>query len=192
MSAQPQVTATCGYTAEEQQLLLNVARQAIAAAVERREFSPPTPPARLAEPRAVFTTLHLGSALRGCVGHVVATEPLLHAVAQTAVSAALCDPRFPPLTRAELSGLKIHLSILSPLEPIRVDQIELGRHGLVVAMGARRGLLLPQVPLEWGWTVEEFLAQTCGKAGLPSGAWRDGSTQLFGFTAEVFGDEAQA
>ena len=176
------------YSTDERQFLLSVARQAIDAALEKRAFYPEALTARVAEPRGVFTTLHLGEELRGCVGQIVATEPLVRAVAQTAVSAAFNDPRFPPLAAAELPLVRIELSVLSPLEPIRPEQIEIGRHGLFVMLGERRGLLLPQVAGEYGWDAATFLAQTCRKAGLPPDAWSMPGAQLFGFTAELFGE----
>jgi AmmeMemoRadiSam system protein A len=99
----------------------------------------------------------------------------------------LDDPRFPPVTPAEAPHLKIGISVLSPLQPIRPEEVVVGRHGLVVTQGNRRGLLLPQVPIEWKWDRETFLSQTCLKAGLPADAWQHGA-QLQGFTAEVFGE----
>jgi uncharacterized protein len=176
------------FTEEERQFLLRVTRHAIEAALERRGYTPQAPAGKLTEPRGVFTTVYVAGQLRGCVGHVLAVEPLAEAVAQTAVSAAFQDPRFPPLRAAELPQLGVSLSVLSPLFPITADAVEIGRHGLLVSLGAQRGLLLPQVPLEWGWDREEFLAQTCRKAGLPRDAWRRGA-ELLAFTAEVFGDQ---
>lgn len=176
------------YSPAERQSLLGIARDAIAAALERLPFQPRAITPHLAEPRAVFTTLRVGPALRGCVGHVSAMEPLVRAVAQTAVSAALNDPRFPPLTLAELPAVRIGLSVLSPLAPILPDQVEVGRHGLLVIMGANRGLLLPEVPLEFGWGREMFLAQVCRKAGLPANACRTGA-ELLAFTTEKFEED---
>ena len=106
---------------------------------------------------------------------------------ETARAAAFEDSRFSPVTRAEAPELKVSLSVLSPLSPIRPEDVEVGRHGLVVSLGANRGLLLPQVPAEYGWDRETFLRQTCHKAGLPSDAWLRGAL-LESFTAEVFGD----
>jgi AmmeMemoRadiSam system protein A len=137
--------------------------------------------------RGGFTTLHLNGKLRGCIGYVVPTHSLYRTVAETARAAAFDDPRFRPITSDEASELKIEISVLSLLQPIRPEEVQIGVHGLVVAYGGRRGLLLPQVPVEWGWDRETFLAQTCLKAGLPPDAWLQGA-ELQAFTAEVFSD----
>ena len=112
-------------------------------------------------------------------------------VQECAVAAATEDPRFPPVSPDELSSLRVEISVLTPLVLIRPEEVEVGRHGLMIAQGRRRGLLLPQVPVEWGWDRETFLDQTCVKAGLPPSAWRHGAT-LWAFTAEVFGEEEPA
>jgi AmmeMemoRadiSam system protein A len=109
-------------------------------------------------------------------------------VAETARSAAFDDPRFEPVTLDDAPELKIEISVLSPLKPIAPDDVVIGKHGLVVSYGNRRGLLLPQVPVEWGWNREAFLSQTCLKAGLASDAWLRGA-ELQAFAAEVFGEE---
>jgi len=115
-------------------------------------------------------------------------RPLYRAVAETARAAAFEDSRFWPVTPEESPALQISLSVLSPLFPITASEVEVGRHGLLISAGLRRGLLLPQVPVEHGWDRETFLAQTCHKAGLPLDAWRKSAT-IEAFTAEVFGDE---
>jgi len=117
--------------------------------------------------------------------------PLFKVVQECAVAAATEDPRFPPVSPKELSFLRIEISVLTPLFPILPDEVEVGRHGLMVEQGRMRGLLLPQVPVEWGWDRETFLDQACVKAGLPPSAWRHGAT-LRAFTAEVFGEEKTA
>jgi AmmeMemoRadiSam system protein A len=175
------------FSLDERRFLLRLARDAITAAIQQQPFRPAAPTLHLGELRAVFTTLYRGEELRGCVGHVAALEPLVAAVAQTAASAALHDPRFPPVTLNELPAISIELSVLSPLRPILPEQVEVGRHGLLVVRGSQRGLLLPEVPLEFGWGREMFLAQTCRKAGLPMDAWRAGA-ELLAFTTEKFGD----
>lgn len=135
-----------------------------------------------------FVTLRRGDQLRGCIGHLEADRPLAEVVARAAVAAAFEDPRFPPVTAAELEDLAVEISVLGPMQPVRdPSTIEVGRHGLVVQSGRRRGLLLPQVAPEWGWDRETFLEQLCLKAGLPRGAWR--AAELFTFEAEVFCDE---
>jgi len=109
-------------------------------------------------------------------------------VTRCAVAACSADPRFPPVTPAELEQIEIEISLLGPLEPITGPQeIEIGAHGLVVEMGWQRGLLLPQVATEWKWDAEAFLAHTCHKAGLPRDAWRHGA-KVWRFEAEVFGE----
>ena len=175
------------YSPEERTLLLQLAHQAITAALDQREISltPPTP--HLAEPRGAFATLYYRGALRGCVGYVFPVTPLYRTVAESARGAAFEDSRFPPVTPAEATDLQVSLSILSRLEPIQPEAVEIGRHGLLVSLGVYRGLLLPQVPVEHGWDRITFLEQTCKKAGLPSSAWQAGA-ELQAFTAEVFGD----
>jgi AmmeMemoRadiSam system protein A len=128
--------------------------------------------------------------LRGCIGYVRAVKPLRETVAEMAVQAALHDPRFPPVSASELSGIDIEISVLSPLEEVTdVSQIEVGKHGLVIQEGARSGLLLPQVATEYGWDRETFLDHTCLKAGLPAGSWKRKGVVLLKFTAEVFGEK---
>ena len=175
------------FSAEERRVLLGLARESILSTLEQRTVSldPPTP--HLAELRGVFTSLHLDEELRGCVGYVFPTCALYCAVAETARAAAFDDTRFLPVTKEEAPRLEIELSILSQPQPIRAEEIEIGRHGLLVSMHGHRGLLLPQVPLEHGWSRETFLDQTCRKAGLPDDAWRKGAV-LEAFTAEIFKD----
>ena len=175
------------FSPDERRILLNLAHQSILLALDGHEFPHAAPSSHLQEMRGVFTTLYLHSRLRGCVGYARPIAPLYRAVAETARAAAFDDSRFWPVTKAEAPDLEISLSVLSPLFPIRADEIEVGRHGLVVSMGSQRGLLLPQVPMECGWDRETFLAQTCHKAGLRGNAWLRGA-MLEAFTAEVFGD----
>jgi AmmeMemoRadiSam system protein A len=113
---------------------------------------------------------------------------LLDTVARMAVAAAVEDGRFSPVTAAELSGLTVEISALGPFEPIRPEAVEVGRHGLLVSHAGRRGILLPQVPVEHGWDRETFLAHTCVKAGLPEDTWKEPGVELLAFTAEVFGE----
>ena len=176
------------YSPQERAFLLDVARKAIAASLEQRDFRPDPLTPNVGEPRGVFVTLMLNGQLRGCVGQILAAEPLTQAVAHSAVSAAFGDPRFMPLTAAELPQIHIEISVLSPLHSIRPEDVRLGVHGLMVCCGARRGLLLPQVATEFGWGAQTFLEQTCRKAGLPSDAWQQRGTELYGFTAEKFGE----
>lgn len=115
--------------------------------------------------------------------------PLYRAVADTARAAAFDDSRFQPVSLDEASQLAVSLSVLSLVFPVRPEEVEVGKHGLLISLGSHRGLLLPQVPLEYGWDRETFLAQTCRKAGLPADALRKGAV-LEAFTAEVFGDDS--
>ncbi len=180
------------FSLDERRILLRIAHQSILSALEHQPFpdKPVSSPA-LAEPRGVFTTLYLPGdlhrQLRGCVGYAAPIAPLYRAVAETARAAAFDDSRFLPVTKEEAPALEISLSVLSRLFPVHPDAVEVGRHGLVISDSGRRGLLLPQVPVEYGWDREMFLEQTCRKAGLPRDAWRKAAT-LEAFTAEVFGD----
>jgi AmmeMemoRadiSam system protein A len=172
----------------ERQLLLRIARAAIAAHVSAEAPAAIDAGQMTQRLGGAFVTLHKGSDLRGCIGHIEADEPLPHVVARCAVEACSADPRFPPVAAVELPEIAIELSLLGPLEAIEGSaDIEIGRHGLVVEKGWRRGLLLPQVATERKWDSEKFLAQTCHKAGLPPDAWRHGA-QMWRFEAEVFGE----
>lgn len=175
------------YSFQERSLLLQLAHRAIEARLAGLEVSvtPPTP--HLDQKRGAFTTLHLDGILRGCVGYVYPVHSLYRTIAETAVAAAFHDIRFSPVTEEEVPRLKIEISVLSPLRPILPEEIELGRHGLVITCGVRRGLLLPQVPLEHGWDCVTFLEQTCAKSGSSPDAWRRGAT-IEAFTAEIFGE----
>jgi AmmeMemoRadiSam system protein A len=168
--------------------LLKIARDAITAHVSGLPQAPAPCQGALADPAGAFVTLHSQGHLRGCIGHVEADKPVAEVVAQCAVAACSTDPRFPAVTPSELPHVEIELSILGPLEPVtRLDEIEIGRHGLIVEMGWHRGLLLPQVATEWNWDREAFVQQTCHKAGLARDAWRKGAT-LWKFEAEVFAE----
>ncbi len=175
------------YSPEERQLLLRLAHQSISASLKGEDLKVEAPSAHLEELRGAFTTLHLNGKLRGCIGYVVAVNPLYLTVIETAAAAAFEDPRFAPVTEDEEPLLQIEISVLSPLSPISPEEIEIGRHGLMISQHGRRGLLLPQVPVEWGWDRERFLAETCRKAGLPPNAWKSGAL-IEAFTAEVFGE----
>ena len=177
---------------DEQRCLLSVARQAIRAALHREALAPESAAASLPSPHlresgAAFVSLHRHGRLRGCVGYVVARKPLYETVAEAAAAAAFHDLRFPPLREDELDGLEIEISVLSPLFPIAPEDIRPGEHGLMVSLGPQRGLLLPQVATEYGWTRERFLEETCAKAGLEPDAWKMGA-RLEAFTACVFSE----
>lgn len=147
-------------------------------------------PYELPAASGVFVTLKAQGELRGCLGTLECSAGLRAEVVRCAAEAASQDPRFPPVSGEELPGVLIEISVLGPLEridPARVDAFSIGRHGLVVEQGRHRGLLLPQVAVEWAWTVEQFLRQTCVKAGLPPDAWQRGAA-VYRFDAEVFGE----
>jgi AmmeMemoRadiSam system protein A len=174
----------------DRQRLLSIARLALTAHVTGAPMPEEDAHDVLLRPAGAFVSLHLRGDLRGCIGHVEASEPLGRVVARCAVQAGTSDPRFPAVTPAELADIDIEISIIGPLESIStLDQIEIGRHGLVVELGWRRGLLLPQVATEWKWNRETFLAQTCHKAGLPLDAWKTGAL-IWRFDAEVFGESS--
>jgi AmmeMemoRadiSam system protein A len=175
------------FTPEERSILLKVAHESILSKFDLREISLEPPSPHLAEPRGVFTTIYLQGALHGCVGFVQPVASLYRNVAETARSAAFEDTRFTPITREEAPNLEVSLSILSPLTQIAPEKIEIARHGLLISKAGRRGLLLPQVPVEHGWDRITFLEQTCRKAGLPSDAWQNGAS-IEAFTAEIFSD----
>jgi AmmeMemoRadiSam system protein A len=169
--------------------LLELARRAIAEAVSLQKHAGDIPRGGVfAEKRSVFVTLHARGRLRGCIGIVEAFEPLGESVARCAASAALQDPRFSPVRAGEIPELQIEISLLSPLEPIPPDNIEIGKHGLLIFQGSKRGLLLPQVAVEHKLGREQFLEETCRKAGLHVKAWQEPETQIFGFTCEVFSE----
>ena len=143
---------------------------------------------RLHEPAGVFVTLRRRGQLRGCIGQLDARMPLMTAVGFAAASSALEDPRFERVRPEEVGELTIEISVLTPFVEIAPEKVVPGTHGLVIQQGNRRGLLLPQVATEHGLSRERFLEETCAKAGLPRDAWRDATTHIFGFTAEVFSE----
>jgi AmmeMemoRadiSam system protein A len=169
---------------ENRKTLLSLARDAVAAAASGNDL--PTlrnPDGPLREKGAVFVTLRSAGELRGCIGHVEAHEALWESVRDMAAAAAERDPRFPPVRPEDVPGLEIELSVLSPMTPLRLEDIVVGTHGLYVKRDRITGLLLPQVAVEWEWNAAEFLKQTFRKADLP---YPDPTAQIFGFTAEHF------
>jgi len=174
-------------TDRDKRMLLEVARRAVRLAAEGREGPGDFPEGeRLGEPGGAFVTLRRRGRLRGCIGQLPSKEALVSVVAYCAKAAALEDPRFEALRADELAGMDVEVSVISALEEIRPEQIEAGKHGLVVSQGWQRGVLLPQVAAEHGWTAERFLQETCAKAGLERDAWKDPATRIQAFTAEVF------
>ncbi|MBS1819967.1 MAG: AmmeMemoRadiSam system protein A [Acidobacteria bacterium] len=175
--------------AADRATLLGLARRSIEAWLQGAPAPAVPTAAALSMPAGAFVTLHVHGDLRGCIGHVEADKPLVDVVRDCAVSAASADPRFPPLSSNELPALRIEISVLSAFEPVHtMEDIEIGRDGLIVEQGWRRGLLLPQVAPEWGWDVRAFVMHTCRKAGLPADAWPSRGATLTKFQAEVFGE----
>ena len=171
----------------DRRAILKFARQVVVEAVTLGRLPERVPTDGIfGEHRGVFVTLRNNSRLRGCIGVVEADTPLGDSVARCAAGAALQDPRFAPMRVADLAHLQIEVSLLSQPEPIDINAIEIGRHGLVVSSGDRRGLLLPQVAVEHHLDREQFLSETCRKAHLLRDAWRDARTQILGFTCDVF------
>lgn len=170
----------------ERNSLLKLTREAVMEAVSRGRILSHIPADGVfAEKVGVFVTLHVRGRLGGCVGVIEPHEPLGEAIVRCAVSAALQDPRFSPMRPEDLPHLHIEISLLSAPIPIRHEDIEIGRHGLLVSRGQQRGLLLPQVAVEHHLTPEQFISETCRKAQLPSDAWRWPDVELQGFTCEV-------
>jgi AmmeMemoRadiSam system protein A len=184
--------------AEKEALLLD-AREAIAAKLEKRpprysrdgelQKAAASGASALAKPCGAFVTLHHNNKLRGCIGRMTASLPLEQTVRTMAVEAAFSDPRFPPLQKAELPECHIEISALSPMEPCADPRsVKVGVHGLYLTRQGRSGVLLPQVPVEQGWNLDEYLDYICVKAGLPPRSYEAPDARLFTFTAVVFGE----
>ena len=181
-------------TGEEKAELLALARKSVEYMIENKEPYAPTTPASetLNREYGAFTTLTEGGALRGCIGYTSPQKPLFMTVRDTATLAALRDPRFAPVAASELPKLAYEISVLSPLRRVTdVEQIKVGRDGLIMKNGDYEGLLLPQVPVEQSWDRETFLDQTCAKAGMDQSCWRDENTDIFSFTAVVFNEKSR-
>ncbi len=179
-------------TGHEKSELLALARKSVEYAVREKKPYEPTASASevLNEERGAFVTLRKSGELRGCIGYTSAVKPLYMTVRDTATFAALQDPRFPPVSASELSQIDYEVSVLSPLRRVLdVRQIKVGQHGLLMKNGAYEGILLPQVPVDEKWDRKTFLEETCAKAGMPSGCWKDENTDIFMFTAVVFGEK---
>ena len=183
-------TVDFALTDEQKIYLLKLARKSIVEyVVNEKVYEPPRPKDKaLREDGAVFVTLHIAGRLRGCIGQMMAQGPLFDAVRGMAISAAVNDHRFRPLSEAELDQIDIEISVLSPMRPIADwHKIEIGKHGVWLVKGARSGVFLPQVGRETGWTLEEFLEELSSqKAGLPRNAYKDPDTKLFVFTVVEF------
>jgi hypothetical protein len=193
VKAQGSAAAETPFSLSEQEKseLLALARTSVEHAINKDEAYVPTASASdaLNRERGAFVTLHESGELRGCIGYTSATKPLYMTVRDTATLAALKDPRFKPVSVSELPKLEYEISVLSPLRRVTdIQQIKVGEHGLLMKNGGFEGLLLPQVPVEQKWDRQKFLEQTCVKAGMSAGCWKDEDTDIFLFTAVVFGE----
>ena len=186
------------YTDEEGELAVHIARDAVDSSVRAKSAKTFQVPERFNEKSGVFVTLNTwpGEELRGCIGFPQPIYPLALAIVKAAESAAREDPRFPPVTSDELDRIVVEVSILTTPELISVKKprdyvnaVTIGTDGLIVAKGQARGLLLPQVAVDWRWDVQEFLSQTCIKSGLPPDAWLDESTRMYKFRSEIFSED---
>jgi AmmeMemoRadiSam system protein B/AmmeMemoRadiSam system protein A len=194
-AAKQETTQTSGFSLDplQKKALLDIARKSVESAVKENKLSqiPTDLPENLTQDRGAFVTLRIHGELRGCVGYTTSTQSLALTVRDVAAFAALQDHRFPPVAANELPQLTSEISVLSPLRRVAdVNQIKLGQHGLLIKKGAREGLLLPQVATEQRWDRKTLLDQTALKAGLPADAWRDKDSDIFVFSALVFGDPA--
>ena len=191
----PAADAVPELSAGDRRTLLRLARQTLLDHLSGNDLAPlGTESSALLRPRATFVTLRRRDTdeLRGCRGECEARHPLAQSVALMAVAAAVNDSRFPPVTLGEVPDLKIEINALTPLRPIRPDDIVVGQHGLMIVKGNHLGLLLPEVPTRFGWGRYEYLRAICRKAGLPESAWEDEAARLFGFEAEVWSEDELA
>ena len=178
-----------GLTDEDKQLLHSIVKESIKAGLENKKYSPPPVLGNdeLEAHKGAFVSLHLHGELRGCIGQIRGRQPLVKTIAEMAHSAAFDDPRFPILTAEEFEQAEIEISVLTPLVIVRdFDSIKIGRDGLMIKLEYSSGLLLPQVASERNWTVEQFLEQTCLKAGLPKNSYKDKNAEVYKFSAVVF------
>ena len=177
----------------ERKTLLELARSAIGRrlGLESPPVDLPASP-QLALSSGAFVTLHKKGHLRGCIGRFTSTGPITETVQEMAEAAAFEDPRFPPLNQREMADIDLEISVLTPMRQVTdVHEIEVGKHGIYIIRGMNRGVLLPQVATEQHWDRETFLDNTCLKAGLPANAWQDPKTEIYVFSAEVFGEKDQ-
>ncbi|HML05196.1 MAG TPA: TIGR00296 family protein [Methanobacterium sp.] len=180
---------------EEGNFLVKLARESIETFINKRKKleAPENTPEALKEEMGAFVTLNKEGVLRGCIGYPEPIEPLVNAVIDVAISAAVNDPRFSPVTASELGDLRVEVSVLTKPELIEVNRpeeymnkIKTGEDGLIIERGPYKGLLLPQVAVEWGWNVEEFLYNTCVKAGLTADCWLYPDVKIFKFGSQIF------
>jgi AmmeMemoRadiSam system protein A len=178
-------------SSDERKSLMNLARNTIYARLYSQDLPSYEPvSAQVTEPRGAFVTLHKRGALRGCIGYVEAIKPLWQTVQEMAIASAFQDPRFPSLSKKEYDDIDIEISVMSPVKKISsTDEIEVGKHGIIIKKGYQQGLLLPQVATEEGWDRDTFLQHTCYKAGLVGECWKDKGTEISIFSAEVFSEK---
>ena len=189
--------------AEEGKFLVELARTAVKEYLKtgKKNEAPMNTPKELFERCGVFVTINKlaqgEKRLRGCIGYPYPTTPLVEAIIDSAINAATQDPRFPSLSQSELDEVVFEVSVLTPPELIEttnpqeyVSKFKVGEHGLIVEKGMFKGLLLPQVPVEWSWCEEEFLCQCCMKAGLPPDTWLGKGTKVYRFKAIIFEEES--
>lgn len=180
------------FNENEKRILLSAARESIRSVFDDTSVKPPeyTQYPDLQLPAGAFVTIRINSELRGCIGYIVSKTPLFETVCDAAKQAAFCDPRFFPLTEDEVEKVNIEISVLSIPEQINsYDEIELGKHGLIIEENGKRGLLLPQVATENNLSLEQFLTAICEKAFLPGDLWRRKQVNLSIFTAEIFSEK---
>jgi AmmeMemoRadiSam system protein A len=175
------------FSPQDQQRLLRLARESLEAHVRRTYVPAPDVQVPLDRRCGAFVSIHHGSELRGCLGRVTTDWAVGRVVAHLAVAVSDSDPRFEPVAAHELSDLEIEISVLTPERPASAADVQIGRHGVIIERGGRRGLLLPQVAIEHRWDAPTLLRHACLKAGLPPHAWQD-DARLFVFEAQVFGE----
>ncbi len=182
------MSVTFSLSDKEKKDLGKVACLAISASLAGKEVEVPSSmDGVLNEHLGSFVTLEKNGRLRGCIGTMIGQEPLYVNVARMAHAAAFNDHRFPPLTHDEWPNVDVSISVLGPLTPCPdANAVEIGRHGLLLKLGAKSGVFLPKVAEEQGWNLEAYLENLCYKAGLPSGSWKDSKAQIFWYEALVF------
>jgi uncharacterized protein (TIGR00296 family) len=185
-------------SSDEGIFLVKVAREAITTFLRDEKIlsTPVDTPDRLKEDMGAFVTLYRNGDLRGCIGYPEPVKSLIRTIIEVAISAATQDPRFPPVTISEFPDVHVEVSVLTKPVLIGVDKpsdypgkIDVGVDGLIVELGYYRGLLLPQVPLEWHWDVDEFLSNTCMKAGLLPDCWLKPDVKIYKFKSQIFEEE---
>lgn len=179
------------FSEEEKLELLKIARETLNAAVVDKKYSPDKPKnPKLLKNAGAFVTLKKNGELRGCIGYIEPRFPIYETVAETAAKSAMSDPRFESVTEDELKNIVVEISVLSPLERIKdIEEVVVGKHGLIIEKGFYKGLLLPQVATENNWDRDEFLSYTCIKAGLEKDCYKQPGVHIYVFTAEVFGEK---